>query len=87
MVIAKDKLQHAIGGAGVAIGSVVVVLAALTAGMWVACTLAGILVGAGYEALQDYRNEGQPDPWDAAFTAAGASLMGAFIEWIGPLLM
>ena len=87
MNIPKDKQQHALGGVVVAIGALLVAAAAVTAGVWAACTLAGVLVGAGYEALQDFRNEGQSDPWDAVATTAGASMMGALIQWLVPIFM
>lgn len=78
-MIAKDKLQHLVMGAGA-------VFAAL-ATIWIsqhslgaACAFLSTLLGVFYEVQQWYRREGQPDLLDAVATAAPGWLAWLVLE-------
>ena len=76
-MIAKDKILHlAMGAAAVIITVLVIELAKISLGGALAFMTTAF--GAFYEFQQWYRKEGQPDPWDAAATAApGWAVWGA----------
>jgi uncharacterized membrane protein len=85
MTLAKDKRQHLQGGLVVGLLAWLVLLV----GSWntaAAIALAGTAVGGGWEWLQGFRREGQPDHLDALATAAGAWVVAAFVQWGWPLI-
>lgn len=71
MNIARDKQLHIIMGAAVALAAWGLVELARHFGIPIAMGIAAAAVGVAYEVLQGFRNEGEPDPVDAAFTAGG----------------
>lgn len=86
MAIAKDKLQHAVGGALAALVTLAVLWVAQRFGAPVAIGAAGTAVGWGFEWLQGFRGEGQPDPRDALTTSAGAWAVAAALQWLWPVI-
>lgn len=82
LVQVMDKALHIGAGA---------VIALVTLGIWLtpsgagAMLLAGIFAGVGYEAVQAYRGQGEPDPLDALATFLGAALIAGlyFALWEG----
>ena len=74
--MAKDKLLH------IALGVLAIVCALLALmvnaffGLGPMLAYTTTTVGLLYEVQQGYRNEGQPDPWDAAATA-----LPGFVAW------
>lgn len=85
-MIPKDKQQHLIGGAVVALGTLAVLWVAQRFGAPVAIGVAGTAVGWGFEWLQGFRGEGQPDPRDALTTSAGAWVVAAAVQWLWPFI-
>lgn len=79
-MIDKDKLFHASAGAVTVIGAFAVIMLYSAFGWGPAFAFASTAVGIGYEVVQKLRNEGHPDPVDAAFTAAPGWLAWALIE-------
>ena len=77
--IPRDKLQHLAMGVGAALVALVAIrMAALNLGA--ALALVTTAFGVFYEWQQWYRKEGQPDPWDAAATAAPGWLAWFVLE-------
>jgi VanZ family protein len=75
--IPQDKLQHIIGGAIVA--AVFLALASVAGAtdrklMAAAALWAALIVGVGFELLQKFRREGEPDIRDAAATTLGGAI-------------
>lgn len=86
MVVMSDKAQHAIGGALVAAGFVLLLWLAAHAGIAVAMLAAGGMAGAAFEVVQRIRGEGQPDWRDALATAGGAALVALAWHLVWPLV-
>lgn len=82
----NDKTQHAIGGAVVGVLTLLLLWVAQRLGPAFAVLAAGVLVGAGFEALQRLRNEGAVELLDAVATAAGAGAVAAALQWLWPLV-
>jgi hypothetical protein len=78
----NDKWLHAAAGALVALGALWIVSAAEALNIPAAMTLAGFVVGVGYEAVQAFRKEGTPDPLDALATLAGAVVLAGIYAWV-----
>lgn len=77
-MIARDKKLHLIGGAIVAAYLLLVMFSAQHLGFWWTLIWASLAAGAGIEAYQGFRNEGEPDPLDALASSAVGVLIGAF---------
>lgn len=81
-MIARDKLLH------IALGVLAVACALLALAIFQRFGLGATLaytttaVGILYEVQQAYRKEGQPDPWDAAATAAPGWAAWALLEFL-----
>lgn len=85
-MIPKDKQQHLIGGAVVALGTLAVLWVAQRFGAPVALATAGAAVGFGFEALQRFRGEGAVELKDALATTAGACAVAAGLQWLWPFI-
>ncbi len=79
----RDKLYHLIAGAA---GAAAVAVLIVLAGWWgtAAAMVAGAaMLGVAYEVLQWWRQDGEPDPLDAAATGVGGVLLVAGAMWLG----
>lgn len=68
----NDKLIHFGAGGATALVFLLLHWLALSFSPWLACLLAGTIVGVGYEAQQRWRGEGNSDSTDAFATILGA---------------
>lgn len=85
MQIPKDKLLHAAFGAAAALGALGIVWLAKNAAVELAMIAAAAVVGATYEAVQKYRNEGEPSIDDFVATAIGGAavtLALSLLAWL-----
>lgn len=82
-LIAPDKMQHLVWGAGLAglLGGVL--LAARFTSPGIAIGLGQIALAVGVEWYQKKRNEGQASVADAAFTAAPGLALGGGTYFLG----
>lgn len=80
-MIARDKRLHLLMGAIVALAAGALVWLAGEYGLAPAMALAAAAAGVGYEVIQAIRNEGEPDPVDAAYTAVGGVAV-AVLGWL-----